>query len=84
MQSQITPLALAEESPGSGVYSAMFGGVMVTLDTGKREARVFTAPNIATDEDFDAAETVLSRLGIMAMASMATMVGSLVLTTASF
>jgi hypothetical protein len=82
MQNQATPLALREETPG--VYAADFGGVMVTVDTNKREARVFTAPNIATDQDFDAAETVLSRLGIIAMASTATMLGSLILVTASF
>jgi hypothetical protein len=79
-----TPLALAEESPGSGVYSAMFGGVLITVDTLKREARMVTAPNIASDADFDKAQTVLSRLGITALAATSAMLGSLVLTTASF
>ena len=84
MISKVTPLGLAEDAPGSGTYGALFGGIAISVDMNAREARVFTAPNIATDRDFDALESVLARLGIMALATTATMVGSLILLTAAF
>lgn len=82
MQSQATPLALAEAAPG--IYFADFGGVSVNIDLNNRLVEVFTSPDDATDADFDAAETILNRLGITGLETTAwTEVGLFVL-TASF
>jgi hypothetical protein len=81
MQSQAPLLALAEAAPG--VYFADFGGVSVNIDLNERLAEVFTSPD-ATDADIDAADMVLSRLGIASLEATGWIEGGLFVMTANF
>ncbi len=79
---QSTPLGLAEAAPG--VYYADFGGVSININLNSRRVEVLTSPDEVTDADYDAAETILNRLGITSLETTTWIDEDLVVLTANF